>query len=304
MSDDLPLSGTALPDSPAFKWQPKTLGDLRDWVFIVTVTLYLLGYATWSAYSWEYRLGFLPVVQAQYLIAGIVPMILVLSVYMFFRLISRFFAQHPSTRRQKLSKFVGTIGFISIAAAGLVALWEFITTHTLKSEYDDLIGNLSLVGVVFFCLSIVLIGAKSSISDRVFAIVMIGLPTLTIAVALWSVYVFVIFPGIAQEVGGARRCVYAELEVQKLTRITFEHLSNYPEATKVSAGSISVLAINHLFVLFDSPQYVVVTRGSPKNSSLADPEYWVRLPSSSVLAMRKCTTTTAEEQSKTSPESE
>lgn len=57
------------------------LGKIRDGVLRFAPMLYILGYIEWSIYAWKENLGFLPVLNSQYFIAGIYPFIvIVLSV--------------------------------------------------------------------------------------------------------------------------------------------------------------------------------------------------------------------------------
>jgi len=49
------------------------LGILRDGLLVLVSAIYLLGYVTWSIISWRNGMGPLPLLDAQYLIAGVAP---------------------------------------------------------------------------------------------------------------------------------------------------------------------------------------------------------------------------------------
>ena len=106
-----------------------TLGQLRDDMLVLGTIVYLLGYASWSAYAWEERLGPVAALDAQYFAAG-VPIALLLSLTLLtifgLRLISdihwrRYFEQQTE-RRQRHLDTVLMLGAAAIVATGAVLL--------------------------------------------------------------------------------------------------------------------------------------------------------------------------------------
>lgn len=61
----------------------KELGQLRDGLLVLVTAVYALGYIVWSVVGWKLGLGALPVLDAQYFLAGlpiVVTLMLILSV--------------------------------------------------------------------------------------------------------------------------------------------------------------------------------------------------------------------------------
>lgn len=73
----------------ASSW-PKLISGIRDGVLVVASILYVFGYFAWSIYAYQNNLGLLPILESQYLIAGIVPALIVLLLCSVIRGIIRF----------------------------------------------------------------------------------------------------------------------------------------------------------------------------------------------------------------------
>jgi hypothetical protein len=59
----------------------KHIGEARDGALVIGGILYVLGYIVWSINAWKNKLGLLPALDAQYFIAGIIPTLIIVLVY-------------------------------------------------------------------------------------------------------------------------------------------------------------------------------------------------------------------------------
>jgi hypothetical protein len=62
------------------------IGKLRDGLLVAGGLLYVLGYAVWSLNAWRQGLGILPALESQYLVAGIVPALIIYAAILIARL--------------------------------------------------------------------------------------------------------------------------------------------------------------------------------------------------------------------------
>ena len=75
-------SGNSTPETAGSSWSSlvKSIGELRDAVLVGVGFTYLLGYLLWSFVAWQRGLGFISIIDYQYLSAGIIPFVLIFLV--------------------------------------------------------------------------------------------------------------------------------------------------------------------------------------------------------------------------------
>src|SRR3989442_1510844 len=79
----------------AVSWiQP--LGKFRDGILIIASASYIVGYAVWSYNAMQNKLGLLSAIDAQYFIAGAVPIFILLTSYFIGRYLKRLSDQWPA----------------------------------------------------------------------------------------------------------------------------------------------------------------------------------------------------------------
>jgi len=66
------------------------LGELRDGLLLLAGFVYLLGYTSWANYALTTRIGLVPVLDAQYFAAGIVPALILLLFILSVRMLRAF----------------------------------------------------------------------------------------------------------------------------------------------------------------------------------------------------------------------
>lgn len=57
------------------------IGGVRDFLLVVAGATYVLGYLVWSYHAWSNSLGMLPALEAQYFVAGAIPLLIVLVLW-------------------------------------------------------------------------------------------------------------------------------------------------------------------------------------------------------------------------------
>ncbi|MDO8947911.1 MAG: hypothetical protein Q7U88_12250 [Desulfocapsaceae bacterium] len=77
-------------NNPLFKLI-ENVGKLRDGFLVIVTIFYITGYVAWSYIAWTNGLGALPVLDAQYLIAGIPPILTALLVFIIIRFLKAAF---------------------------------------------------------------------------------------------------------------------------------------------------------------------------------------------------------------------
>lgn len=68
----------------------KPIGDLRDGLLVTATILYITGYLVWSFNAWQNNLGLLPALDAQYFVAGLVPVLILSLAYLIGRSVQYF----------------------------------------------------------------------------------------------------------------------------------------------------------------------------------------------------------------------
>lgn len=59
----------------------RRIGKLRDGFLLVAATTYVLGWFVWALNALENNLGLLPALESQYFVAGIIPLLIIVSIY-------------------------------------------------------------------------------------------------------------------------------------------------------------------------------------------------------------------------------
>jgi hypothetical protein len=62
------------------KWLFCNASKIRDLALIATAVTYVPGFISWSIYAYFSDLGFAPVVNARYVMAGLIPIIVLLII--------------------------------------------------------------------------------------------------------------------------------------------------------------------------------------------------------------------------------
>ncbi len=193
---------------------------LRDALLIVTPLVYILGYLSWAVHAAWNKLGLLPAVDAQYFVAGILP-VLILGVGAWLgALVWRFSlwsATNPSERRLKWSRGIFFVGLALIVVGfGIAKPLE----NTKLGPWAEIVG---MSGAYIFMAGALLGGAAEGADKflRLYSLGVVWLIVLFIPVLMLIFYVERVFPTLPQEVGGPKpRCVTLDISAQDISTDT------------------------------------------------------------------------------------
>jgi hypothetical protein len=200
----------------------KNLGQYRDGLIIVTLGTYILGYIVKSIYSLRLNLGVLPLLDAQYAVAGLIPA----TIFLIIILLSLPFEKLPKPMVvinlvKKYRSFIGII-LLAIVLFILIILALRVSKSTpLDLERDPLNGLLILLALIMY---ILLVWIYKVTESKAFKLTLVYLVVTTI---MWVyIYSIIIYPIIPQALGGIRpRCAYLNLNKNGISQSTLMDLT-------------------------------------------------------------------------------
>jgi hypothetical protein len=259
-------------DAPRLPGYAKTLGELRDAVLVLVSVAYLLGFLSWAFYAARNDLGLVRALDAQYLVAGVLPAIVValgIALAMLHLRFSRWSAAEPSPARFKWATGLVTAG---ILIAGISFLIAFLTGK-------DLVGGGIVVGSYVLMAGALLQGSKGIALFRYYALGVVWLIVAFIPLILFLAYTERVFPYLPAALGGpAPRCVVVDLATQDLSAHT---RSSLLARDSDDAGNVrQTRAVN---LVFDGPEFIMLR---VKDHGATGPVYAVA--KRAVLALAPC----------------
>jgi hypothetical protein len=229
------------------------IGNLRDGLLVSAGCFYVLGYFIWAIHAWENNMGLLPALELHYLIAGIIPalvILLTLTIIIFIVSLRRHLGEylHPNVRgwKSNLRKIIFSFFAIEFLLwiivpdkysifraylAGAFGLTIFFLPPIAESYIEKSQSKLSTDKNLFFIRNIIR-DFPSSLKPllRFFAL-LYGL-FFSLFVALMAFhgiryYVNEIYPKLPQEFGGVKpRCAQLDISVSKLSKETNSAIMN------------------------------------------------------------------------------
>lgn len=235
------------------------LGNYRDGLLVVATLMYILGYAVWTFNAWNYNLGPLPGLDSQYFIAGIIPIIIFVLVYLMFKGVVQIrgvVKKWLSPIERPIVYVFRIVGFFLIMVSAAFLLRFLIWSEMAVTFYD----MLALLPLLFFDLIIEPPASKNDKGNLLnkfirwigtFYVFFIPFSLGIIGVLF---YVLAVYPAIPQEFGGVYpRCAYIDLEKQKLSETTLHEItplgSNASQASVVKSQSVYVYFVSKDFLL-------------------------------------------------------
>jgi hypothetical protein len=190
------------------------LKSLLDLVVGGVSVLYALGYGAWAAYALDRQIGVQPILESQYLIAGILPALILAVLYgvlwLLRRLLERF-RKEPTPEEVTIGKYAERIGAIGVFA-GLLLNYSHLKAlgWTIFS-----IGTLGVIGSLFLTRARV---------DRIFAhgfYWLLSVSATALGVVAFFSYAIKVFPFIPPELGGPEaRCVTLDINAKLVSPAT------------------------------------------------------------------------------------
>jgi hypothetical protein len=256
----------------------KTIGEYRDAVLVLISIDYLLGYFSWSYYAAQNDLGLVPALDTQYLVAGVLPtMILACGVtlaamHVWF---SKWTAADPSEKRYRSGSILSTLG------AGLGIAGFVVGRFLADTPGEDWAVLVAIVGAYVLMLGTILLGPRGWAGLRYYGLGVLWIVVLAVPLVLVLFYFERVFPVVPAALGGpAPRCVHVDLASEGVSLDTLTALVPLEGST----SSPSVRRTKDLDLLFAGPEFVMV-----RLSGQTPPGPVHSLAKDTIRAMAPCT---------------
>lgn len=221
--------------------------SILDVTIAVATLLYAFGYGAWAIYAWDRELGVPPVLQSQYLIAGVVPALIVLALFLVLRALGRLRVRlrgEPGERARRIGRVLNGAG-VAVVVLGWLAGRVF---------------HFEPFPVMFAGLALLLAGtliAPQDRSDRWFAVGAswyLSASAALLAVVVFLLYSARLFAHLPAELGGpSPQCVTLDIDAHRVSRSTLESLS---DSTSTRLDSV-VVRTKPFLLLFQGDLYVL-----------------------------------------------
>jgi hypothetical protein len=234
----------------------KRIGGYRDVILVLASLVYLLGYLSWAFYAAQNDLGLVPALDTQYLIAGVLPTI-ILAVGVALALLQLRFSKWSSTNPSPTRYRWGAR--LSVAAAGLVGGGFFIG-YFLNGTAESIAAGVAVVGVYALMAGSLLQGSRGDKLLRVFGLIALWVVVVLIPLVMLLAYFEKVFPYVPAAVGGpSPRCVVVDLATQELSSNTLASLLPQDSVTSsLLSTSAGVRHTRPLELLFASSEFAML----------------------------------------------
>jgi hypothetical protein len=258
---------------PTFDWL-KWLGDHRDGFLVGIAVLYGLGYAVWSYNAWKNQLGQLPALEFQYIMAGIIPGIIIaiagLAILFFNKLgdmLLVFFKAHTEMRKLR---WVGSLILMSVFLPTMIIIMRKQAQGITITSDKFVLYALPLEAVLMYLVLLFYVAIRPSkeLSKKYQQQMDLGVKAnkymVAILFCLYSLLLYInLSAHIPQELGGPRpRCAYVDLVRDDIAPSTLSVLvvKDYIEIPPVSQPKV-VRSVK-LSVYFSNSDYLLVRAAS------------------------------------------
>jgi hypothetical protein len=257
----------------------ESLGKLRDGILVGASVFYLTGYGIWAIITWKRRLGPLPVLDAQYFVAGFPVLLAVaLGAAVLWSLREALIRRWPSyVARQRRIRQIVLVG--GLATAAVIA---FVVFFVLKDDkrYEPIAVAADLA---FLILTLFILHSDVTIvrgrwmytlqpikqSSRYLMYLMVALAFLVLV----TYYVTTIYTAIPQALGGAKpRIAQIDVETKDLSTETLNALG--------ISGRVNAVARSKPLPIFFAGSATIVLQTTGNSSS----KVLIELPRSVITA--------------------
>ena len=249
--------------SPALKTL-RFLKDHRDGFLVVGALVYALGFVTWAIHSWRTDIGFIDVLDAQYIVAGLVPGILISCTFYYIAL-----ARPHTTWGAKFRGIAVFLCFIFAVTHVINAFIEVVSDSATARDPGLFYFSMQLIGepvsaelgrrvagfsrmllyVIYLILSVnILHWLRSSAQGAELGRISVPEAIAWAVVLLFlflsmKAYMLKVFPSLPPEMaGGQARCARLDVQLDKLSQ---ETAGNLIEQAKVPATAESALLVGN-----------------------------------------------------------
>lgn len=236
---------------------------------------YVLGYLSWAMYASDRGLGLVPVLDAQYFAAGVLPSVIVATACFtgwWLRWVGRWVRKPVSPFGAKMRSLLELIGLICTLAGGILYLF-------FKRSLPVLSGVMFVIGAVVLVTSAFLSRDKIDVWYHRFVLGQAWFSLPLVGMVAFLLYAAKVFPVLPQAFGGPRpQRVQLDIDVSKISPATLHLLA--PEWQ--SQANLSVARSRTLRLIFQSRDYVFLQIDDEGSSA---PNQSLRLQSGSVLSL-------------------
>lgn len=221
-----------------------SVADLRDLVLIVAGGLYLLGYIVWAFNAYANNLGLLPALDLQYLIAGIVPALLLLMLTLLITGLLRFKRWlndwlDPDLRWKRHLRNLNMI-VLGLALAALL----LATSEWFELASPEWSRKLAMMSTPVMLVSMFLLTPGAEKSSPVLQLFSKYGTFAAVAFVLFMTVLGLmdfasrLYPRVPQEFGGVRpRCAYVDVKTEEVSSAVQQSI--LPAAGPDAAGKIA-----------------------------------------------------------------
>lgn len=236
------------------------LGNRKDALLVLVPVLYGLGYLIWSINALRNNLGWLPALDLQYFLAGIVPAAVLWATITFLkhnRQIQEFFFKFlvPAMKKPSFKWFARMVIYV-VGTFFFISVWIFFRRLAPFERYSYLV-LMNVVGYFYLIFGMAVERAKpkkTRFTDFVFA-VETNLCGITAAACFILLYVSFIYPNLPQELGGLKpRRAYIDMAKEQISQ---QMLNELCSDTAV-LGNTRVVRSKELNIFFAGSSFLLV----------------------------------------------
>ncbi len=240
----------------------ENLGKIRDGLLLLISAIYALGYIVWAIFAWRNNLGFMPVLQSQYFVAGCPIFIFIVLTYFVIRLLHRItFKWWP--------KFFYNLSFMSqklthLAVNLLELAFAIVLIYSSMKK-----AQLSIQVVFALCSIFIILTIVTPLPPEVNKITTKHLRRITLGTKVMNAYILPLlffiyltqifvntyFMKIPQEFGGAKpRIAVLDLVKSKLSAPTLKEIV---DTSNVQLNS-EILPSKQVNIYFNGGNYLLI----------------------------------------------
>lgn len=228
----------------------------------VAGTLYLFGYIPWAFHAWRENLGWLPILESQYLLAGVVPTMIFWLVYAGIRFgpgVS--ITLHEWIQSFKNSTWRPETIFRWVAIAGMILFGILApASHSLEEAFPAiamLVHAFAIILLILPMIALTFLFPWTSYWDRYLTLIGSGILALI-------VYVSYIHPVLPQELGGASpRCAYLDIVTAEVSDTTFKEVVDTDRVRTETA----VVRSKRINILFSGTDFMLIRHLAEKQGT-------------------------------------
>jgi len=220
-----------------------------DVLFAGATLLYALGYSSWALYAWDMQLGVPPLLNSQYLVAGVIPALIVVTSFLivaWLRKVRGKIKHEPSEKRKRIGRVLKGAGGTLIVLSALIELIGFSNVY----------WAVAAPGLLCFAAGALL--SPTDWIDRWFAIGTawyLSASVILLSFSLVLLYSSRVFPKLPPELGGpSPQCVTLDVDPRQLSANTTASLM---EKDGTAGTPAVVVRTKPLFLLFPGSLYIL-----------------------------------------------